>query len=114
MVCKLFLLIWHNINNNILCFPVYFGRSRATKFCHVPCKLDDKQLHAIAKTKVWDFLFSGVANHIHLPFDTTRPKSSRNNYSVVIFEFIYFLVVLFKIARIKPMQYWFPVFIIRG
>ena len=68
-------------------------------------KLNARSLHAEANAKVWDFVFTGVADSLQHAFDAALAESTRNENAVVAAELLLAsLLAKFQAFRFHPVQ----------
>src|SRR3989338_1799446 len=80
-----------------------FGGVRVFQFQYIPCIFNDHQLHAVAETKVGNFVFADKLNSPYLPLDTTLAKTPGNNHSLIVLEISQRLrITLLYVLRVHP------------
>lgn len=95
-------MLRQNINNRVGGFGVNFGGVGVFHMGDVSCEFNGGQLHAVAKTKEGDFVFSGIADGFDFTFHPSRSESARDNHSVEIPKFFDGRWVVFIVPGVQP------------
>src|SRR5215211_5421761 len=79
-------LLWHEINNRVLCVGVELGRICVTQFANVSCKCHNSQLESKADSKIWYVAFPRKVGRTDDAFTSPFSKAPWYQYPVKVIQ----------------------------
>src|SRR3989344_1649620 len=87
IIFYLLFLVRHHIYYGISSFFIYFSSISPFEPYNVSRVLDNRHLHAITETQIWDFIFAYKFYDFYFPFNASSSETARNEHTAIFFQY---------------------------
>src|SRR3989344_3499448 len=75
-VFHMFFLFWHDIDYHMRTVRIYLRRMLVFPTNHITAILDNRELHTVAETQIWNLVLPGIFDRHDHPFNSRLPETA--------------------------------------